>query len=718
MGNNTLVLLIVCMASCLCLNAQGQDAVSEAKDSLYASRKDSIRLSFMLDSVVVQGSNVVHYADRDVWRINKKMRKGASNTAQLLANIPAFDCDLATNGLSYYGKKEILLLVDSLERSDEYVKQLHHMRFDKIDVITQPSGRYADYDVVVNLHTKPDYTGYEGDLSHYMMVLPTNGNGKGRNVKMTNETASFTYTKNKWNFVAWGKYFFMQREMGTEDFSHEQTYLLNNFKEEAQSGTVTKSKSNKMNAYAALDYQISPRHSLSLAYSFSGNRQQSGWHGNMLRTNFSNGEEESVAKKKSGDTDDGRHTLGLYFRGKSQAWRYLVNFNFTHESADYDFEFSQNEDFATASHEKNRMNYIWLNSEAGRDFFGDKLYVGAGYTFNWKDYAQHDRLSGQLLSENTYNRHELWTRMSYRFGPNTNANLSLAAQVVQTKTTGYSDYNMVYRMSGGLYHRFNKDIWLRVNCNSSVSYPELSQVTNYGYFVDSLSWRMGNPALKSSVRHSASLWTDFFSMFNIDAGFSWEPNRIQNVVESAYGILPSGAEGYYSSTAPQNTNYRAAWIGLNVYKQIKNLRLSAHIEYNDFRAKYKDIGHHKSCVAGSLNARYYSDKHKLTINAAYQLDTFNSASVQGWSEQMSDHFEVQLHKSVLNQRLNATLCYCLPVHFTKMTQRNVSSTPATETIETIKLRRNEDHAITLSLSYKFYGGKSVRQYQREMKNEK
>lgn len=718
MKNSTFTLLIVCLIACSYLNAKGQDAVSENNDSLAASKNDSVKLSLLLDSVVVQGSNVVRYADRDVWHITKKMRKGASNTAQMLSNIPGFNCNLVTNALSYYGRTKILLLVDSLERPDEYVKELHHMRFDKIDVITQPSGQYADYDVVVNLHTKPNYEGYEGNLSHFMSVFPTDGNGKGRNINMTNPTASFTYTKNKWNFVAWGKYFFQQEKTEKEDFSSEQIYPLNNFKEEAQSGSFTKSKTDLLNAYAALDYQINSRHSLSLSYSFAGNYKQSGIHANMLKTNLVNGAEESVTKKNSKDTDDRRHTLGFYYRGNTNAWRYVLNFNYTHERTNYDYEFLQNEDFTTETHEKNQMDYIWLNTEVNRNFFDNKFYVRAGYTYNLKDYEQHARFSGNLLSENTYNRHELWTWMSYRFNNNTNVNFSFSAQLVHTKTTGYHDNNMIYRMSGSLYHRFNKDIWFRINYNNSVSYPELSQVTNYGYFSDSLSWRAGNPTLKSSVMHRVILYGDFFNLLSFNAGLILEPNQIQSIVESRYGLLPSGIEGYYSYTAPQNTNDFGMWLSFNVYKQIKNLRLRANIQYNYNRAKYKDMGHEKGCFAGDFHVNYYSEKHKLTLHAYYQLHTFNTATVQGWSEQKDDNFQVEISKSFFNQHLNVALGYIPPIHFTKMNTHSVSSTPAKETIENFKLRRKEDHNITLSLSYKFYGGKSVRQYQREMQNEK
>ena len=72
--------------------------------------------------------HTIHHADRDVVRITRAMRKGARNTAQMLGNIPGIDCDYSNNELTYYGSKNILILVDSIEKSPEYIKELHHLR--------------------------------------------------------------------------------------------------------------------------------------------------------------------------------------------------------------------------------------------------------------------------------------------------------------------------------------------------------------------------------------------------------------------------------------------------------------------------------------------------------------------------------------------------------------------------------------------------------------
>lgn len=710
------VFLTIFLSACFCSVAQTQNVTAEGNDSLAAAHNDSVKFSIILDSVLVEGSNVVHYADRDVWRITKKMRKGATNTAQMLANIPGIDCNYATNDLTYYGRSNILLLVDSLEKPDNYIKDLHHMRFYKIDVIAHPAGRYSGYDVVINLHTKPNYEGYEGNLDYGMWLFPTDANGKGKNVTNYNSSASFTYTKNKWNFVAWINYRGNQNER--DDFTSEQTYTLNRLKETSLNGSSAGKENKYTGAYFAVDYQINQRHSLSLSYKYEGSNEENEAWANLIRQCLEDSTLEYIRKNQESKTVGGRHTFGAYYRGRADAWRYVVNFNYTHERSDFDYQFRQNEAFATESHQKDQMNYIWLDTELNRRFFDNKFYVGVGYTFNWKDYEQRDRIAGSLLSENAYVRHELWTQMSYSFDSNTNANATFKAQTVRTSTTDFHETNLYYRMSGRIYHRFNKNIWATLNYYNSVTYPQLSQVTNYGYFTDSLSWKAGNPTLKTSVRHSAYLVCDFFNFFSIELGGSYEPNLIQQIVEARYGLLPSGKEGYYSFSMPQNTKYQSLWACVYAHKRIKDVRLNASLQYYHNKAWYKDMEHTNPSLAFRLSANYYNDKLKLSAYLSYNVENFCSASVQGWSDKEFDYLSMNVSKSFFDGHLYASLGYQPPLHFTRMKTKNNTETPAQKIVEMVGLKKNNGNFFSFSIRYKFYGGKSVRQYQREMRNEK
>nr|WP_303216846.1 hypothetical protein [uncultured Prevotella sp.] len=119
---------------------------------------DTLALDTMrLSEVVVTASNVIRRRDSDLVLVTRDMRRGSFNTAEMLGKVPGFLYNRSTKSLSYYGEENVKILVDSLEKDAGYIKGLHHLRFDKLDVIPNPKGKYEGYAVLVNLHTREIY---------------------------------------------------------------------------------------------------------------------------------------------------------------------------------------------------------------------------------------------------------------------------------------------------------------------------------------------------------------------------------------------------------------------------------------------------------------------------------------------------------------------------------------------------------------------------------
>ena len=160
---------------CLCFLASALYAQEngEVKEDI----KDENVKTTTLSEVVVIGDSVFHYPDKDVYRITKHMRKGSYNTAQMLDKVPGLSYNYATKSLSYLGDKNIIILVDSVEKDVEYIKNLRHIRFSKVEVIQNPRGKYESYDAIINLCRKTDYEGYENNLYGYVDFHPSDRNG-------------------------------------------------------------------------------------------------------------------------------------------------------------------------------------------------------------------------------------------------------------------------------------------------------------------------------------------------------------------------------------------------------------------------------------------------------------------------------------------------------------------------------------------------------------
>lgn len=684
------------------------DTISYTQDSLYHKTQ-------LLDSVVVIGNNTTHYADRDIIHITRSMRRGARNTAQMLGNIPGIDCDYSNNSLTYYGSKNILILVDSIEKAADYIKELHHLRFNKVEIVQNPSGKYANYDLLINLHTKHDYEGYEGNFFEQVSMLPTDGNGKGKYLSGNYSSASFTYTKNKWNFV--GRYNF--RYLQNENDNIDKITMNNvNALQEKYLHPMRTHFFRIHNAYVAIDYQFNKKHSVSVSYNYSTDATDDYISSEIERLWLENNKTDLISRKQESDVNSTRHTLGLYYRGRSGTWNYTYDFNFINDGWYYDRNYIQSTGYSSDIHQHNRMNYIWSKSEINRRFLDDRLYISAGYNFTLKDYIQKDKYTGYIQSKNNYNRNEFWTWISYRFKQGTDLNFSASAEHVNTESPNYKDDNMVYKLSGMFYHRWNKWLWMRINYSGNIKHPQLDQVTEYGYFTDSLNWKSGNPALRTQVYHSGKIWLDFFNLFNFQAGFNYSPNMFSTIIDIGEGTLPSSKYGRYTTYIPQNTKYRDFWISFYIYKRIKDLTFAGSILYENKHAEYEKYKNSDNGFRGTLIAKYYNNKHKLAFQTTYNLNNSFSVSPQGMSIREHDYLVLYIGKDMFKQRLNAGIQYVSPHIFRKGYSENIIQSDALSSIDYVNVNKTMAHSIMLSLTYRLQGGKSVRQYNRSMSEEK
>ena len=117
-------------------------------------QNDSVVWNESLKEVSVVASSIRTEDDRTMAFITKEMRRGARNTAQMLGNIRGLTWNAVDNSVEYNGKRNIIVLVDSLEKGYSYVMNLHHVKFEKVEIIDQPKGKYHPHGIPP-LHESP-----------------------------------------------------------------------------------------------------------------------------------------------------------------------------------------------------------------------------------------------------------------------------------------------------------------------------------------------------------------------------------------------------------------------------------------------------------------------------------------------------------------------------------------------------------------------------------
>lgn len=209
-------------------------ADTESNDSIEKSTKEIKAVDSLaavtknLEELVVERSNVIRRGNADSYIITEEMRRGKYSAGELLRNIPDMDYNLMSEEVTYLGSSKVVILLDSIPKDAAYIKRQSPNRFDRIDVVQHPGGQYRDYDVLINFHPRPHYTGFETNTRIPLTIMPDGNNGKGNDLERISPYIDGTYMYDKLTlsaFATWLRY-----RSGSTTYSSNE-FPLNNYSE-------------------------------------------------------------------------------------------------------------------------------------------------------------------------------------------------------------------------------------------------------------------------------------------------------------------------------------------------------------------------------------------------------------------------------------------------------------------------------------------------------
>ncbi len=690
----------------------GHDDLSLAADSL----PEEVSAVDTLDNLVVTASLITRRGNEDIVTVTKDMRKNSHNAGELLGKLQGMHYNPMSTQLTYNGSKNIVILVDSIEKDESFIKRLNPDRFDRINVIHSPVGKYEGYDAVISLHTKRRYVGYEGGLIGQLNSCVGSSNGEGKALSNLLGMGQFIYTREKLNFDIFCRWEW--NRSGLDELVATR-FPLNGYEEMTNESNDKNPNKYLWNSRSIIDlsfdYEFNSNHSISAKFKVAPSWSHDAYAFDMLRINQILQTVESVLQHRTLDIDNKiDYVGGLWYRGNLRGW--MLNASMTYNNTGYDrlYNISNSSGYMLEDNRTVRNRYLALSADVTRWLADQKWMISLADDFVKSDFDDRRKESNLCLSSSNDLRNTL--NFSTQFLPDSRFSLgaNVGFAVMKNKYLELSESHLTPCYGAQMSWRPNERVFLRANYSAKVAFPALSTIQNLTTFTDSLVSYTGNPDLRPTLTHEASLNLSLLNMINLSGQFSHAGNTVSSIVEAAYGQLPTGATTDYASFRYQNSSSTYWKVNINFYKDVHaHWQISANAGVEGRAASYKDYKESLILPTYDWYVMYHALQGSLQVilSGSMTPNVVISPQMKMWNTE--DVFALAVTKYLFNYRLQLLAMWQLPLHICSgKWHGGLKSQPyVTQYWGSNQWRHN--NSLQFSFVYTFNGGQSVKRYNRQ-----
>ncbi|MCM1348234.1 MAG: outer membrane beta-barrel protein [Firmicutes bacterium] len=669
-----------------------------------------MKYSISLDNVEVKASNIVHKNDKSIYSVTPIMKKGIYSAGQLLSRVNGIIYNPTTMEVSYLGSKNIVILIDSLEKDETYIKRQSPNRFDRIEVISFPTGKYLGYDALINFHSRPVYKGVESNLFTQAYAIPDNRLGRGKFMHRNDGYADFTYTHDNWNISAvlsdnW------KQDAGAGGYMR--TYIANGLTER----TLNKNKkeptwtsvSNNLNGNLAIDYQISPMQSVSLQWKYDHTDNHKNINQTLISTNEATNSTDTLAYRSAGHIHDmKRNNFGIYYRGRFNSLELNGTVNYTTSSWNSYSNIDRSSGYNLVDNRHTDMDYFWANAELSK-FIGNRWGMSIIETLTLLNRKEHRLETNHILSRNRTIYNYLYAQAQYR--PSKQVTLSaIGGFTAYRNSVGISTISKwMPRMAANFFWTPTQNAVLRLNYDLSNTMPAPTANTSYGQLTDSLTFQSGNPNLLPTSVHLINMNFTIMNLITLKVMYEHQHNAIFNIYsQSNIDNRPVVFNRY------ENGTYNSVDLGFNIYKELPfGFEVAADVYANMVKASYGDLRKNKWMPRGSFQLSYWNPKlFYVTFDYTIKRSLYATPQELTWGNY--EISSIALQRTLLDNKLQVMFMYSIPIHFIKHNKiKSVLDSPALHGSDWSNVTYFRDNMISLSISYRINSGNQVRKYNRK-----
>lgn len=606
----------------------------------------------LLNEVRVKGSAKTNKIDRDVFAITKELRAGTTSSQELLGKLSGVHYNVYDRSISVNGSTNVLILVDGIEKDQQYAKNLQPERIERVEVIKDPIGKYATegYTAVINIVMRKDYIGVDATISNSAFF-----DFSGQNDSRLIQDYGFynlTYSNRKLNAYTSGSFF-----GGNFNLASEYTKTYGNSSTKTQPMDVE-----NPNMYVqplnfdvsfGTDYNLNKNHVLSAEIKYSSNYTK--FESDDHLTNFVNDTQTGVSSSfNTSKSKTGNLQAGITYLGKiNQKNTFTTDIRY-YKTNGYNYNYLRQGNFESLSDIDLSGDYIRSNVNYVHTF-SDKLNIDLGYGNVY--FTNINTMGNSSFTRYNYrNRVSLYA--SYRPMAKINAKVG---GIVENYTQKYADESKnltAFIPFANIQYNYSDKFNIVARYHSGAKYPTIDQLNPYKMAMDSIMYTSGNPDLKTGVFNTLGLDFNLFSIITLSPYYTFNKAYLSKFVD-----VDTDNSTLFLEQTVNADDYKSYGVKLDFTVPFgKKLFWKNNIQWSESTIEYKTSKNSVQNWMINSNLIYVEPAKGIVAGMIFQKQIAKDISIQGFNSNGNDIFLVMLRKSLLQQKLNVTLFYVAPLN--------------------------------------------------------
>ncbi len=676
-----------------------------------------------LKGVEITASSSSAIIDKDIKVVTAEMRKGSIDTKEILEKINGVSYDRYANTIKVDNNKNVVILVDGVEKNQEYIKNLDPKRLNRVEIVRDPGGRYGleGYAAVINVILNKNYRGTEA-FFYDQAIVDRNPNKPDLLVPINNLYVSLNHTVNNVNIYGTISHNYMH--FGIPNTKITKFDNGRTISQTPPDGGDNAYETNKnMNYTLGADFYINPKHSISFETSIKNfpKAQNSGDVSFQTLETLGSDTLNFYSLNSSSNSSTINTFSTLFYRGKLTNKSSLkADFSYSNSDHDYENEIEQIGMYSQNDIGNSNSDYTKLNVELHHDL-NKKMSLQLGYTNVWrqsaKDYSitQKALQTGSLNENNyTYNSNEkrnmIYGYYSYKMNKKLSMQLGVAAEHSVLNVQGNKNNYMIYQPFFTMMYKAHPMLNFKLKYRSNSDYPTSSQTDSSLVRIDPYNISRGNPELAPTVIHRISLRIQALQgLISLEPYYHFSNNYIGQIGkvinDSTFGFTYMNV-GFYQKTG-MNVNITipigkrfVIQNGFDFYSSKIDLGENGVVNVNDWEADIKAI---------------MLEKGKMPmVILMYQRANTKQINSMGYERGENDYWMVYIQKELMKKKLSLAFGFMIPVDFgtnyIQDTYASVNGYEVTTTNDINVLKK----LLILKATYRFNKGKIVRKTEKDI----